>query len=157
MNDLAMAVKNLSENMDKQFVGVNNKFTKIDRQFIVINDKFAKIDDNFAKINDKFAKIDGQFVEVNNQFKKQEIKLEKMMDDKIEDLALMISKSFEKIATKDEVNLLRNEMNEKFDKVNNSIEKISIHMDNLVDVVYSDHRPRIINLENRTQKLESRI
>ena len=66
-----------------------------------------------------------------------------------------MEKKLENMATKDEPNLLRQDMDKKFDKVNNSIEKISIKMDNLADVVYTDHRPRIISLENRTQKTGS--
>lgn len=87
-----------------------------------------------------------------------------VMDNKIEELALMINRSFETLAAKNDVNLLKNDvmslredMNKGFDKVNNSIEKMSTHMDNLADVVYADHRPRIIDLENRTHKLESKI
>ena len=84
------------------------------------------------------------------------------MDEKIEDLAVMVNKSFESVtakidnmATKDELNLLRQDMNSKFDKVNNSIEGISLKMDKMADIVYLDHRIRIVNLENRTQKLEA--
>lgn len=120
-----------------------------------INDLVVVVNSLSERMDKGFAKVDKQFVEVNDRFTEQEIKMEKMMDEKIEGLAIIVSKSFEKMATKNDVNLLREDMNEKFEKVNNSIEKISIKMDSLADVVYADHRPRIISLENRTQKLES--
>lgn len=115
-----------------------------------------------ATINDLMVVVSNLSERMDKRFEEQEIRLEKMMDEKIEGLAVMVNKSFEsveiklgKMATKDDVNLLREDMNDKFGKVNNSIEKISIKMDNLADVVYADHRPRIISLENRTQKLEA--
>src|SRR3989339_232689 len=125
MNDLAVAIGNLSERMDKRFNEVNNRFTE------------------------------------------QEIKLEKMMDEKVEDLAVIVNKSFVSVtskidaikldttANKDDLNSLRQDMNNKFDQVNNSIERMSLKMDKMADVVYLDHRIRIVNLENRTQKLEA--
>lgn len=115
-----------------------------------------------ATINDLMVVVSNLSERMDKRFEEQEIRLEKMMDEKIEGLAVMVNKSFEsveiklgKMATKDDVNLLREDMNDKFGKVNNSIEKISIKMDNLADVVYADHRPHIISLENRTQKLEA--
>ncbi|MEK7104801.1 MAG: hypothetical protein AAB868_02055 [Patescibacteria group bacterium] len=152
INDLVVVVNNLSERMDKGFSKVDKRFKEQD---ISINNRFDEVDN-------RFKKIDNRFDEVNDRFTEQEIKLEKMMDEKIEGLAVMVNKSFESVekklenmATKDELNLLRQDMDKKFDKVNNSIEKISIKMDNLADVVYADHRLRIISLENRTQKLEA--
>jgi len=125
MNDLAAAIGNLSERMDKRFNEVDDRFTE------------------------------------------QEIKLEKMMDEKVEDLAVMVNKSFVSVtakidaikldtaANKNDLNSLRQDMNNKFDQVNNSIERMSLKMDKMADVVYLDHRVRIVNLENRTQKLEA--
>ena len=141
IGDLAVAINNLSVKMDSKFNEVDSRFNKIDKRFV---------------------KIDNQFNKVNDRFKEQEVKLGKMMDEKIEDLAVMVNKSFEsveirleKTATKDDLNLLRQDMDGKFDKVNNSIEKMGIKLDNLADVMYVDHRQRIINLENRMQKMES--
>lgn len=115
-----------------------------------------------ATINDLMAVVNNLSERMDKRFEEQEVRLEKMMDEKTEGLAVIVNKSFEsveiklgKMATKDDVNLLREDMNNKFEKVNNSIEGMSIKLDNLTDVAYADHRPRIINLENRTQKLEA--
>lgn len=152
INDLVVVVNNLSERMDKGFSKVDKRFKEQD---ISINNRFDEVDN-------RFKKIDNRFDEVNDRFTEQEIKLEKMMDEKIEGLAVMVNKSFESVekklenmATKDELNLLRQDMDKKFDKVNNSIEGISIKMDKMADTVYLDHRIRIVNIENRTQKPEA--
>ncbi|MCK6462889.1 MAG: hypothetical protein L6Q29_03685 [Candidatus Pacebacteria bacterium] len=152
INDLAVAINNLSERMDKRFDEIDDRFVEVDKRFGDVDDRFSKIDNRLARVDGRFSKME---ISIGKRFKEQEIKLEKMMDDKIEDLAVMINRSFEKVATKDEVNLLREDMNKNFDKVNDTVEKISIKPDNLADKVYADHNPRIVNLENKMQKLES--
>src|SRR3989338_995275 len=129
--------------------------------------KETTMDDLAVAIGNLSERMDKRFSEVNDRFTKQEIKLEKMMDEKVEDLAVMVNKSFVSVttkidaikldttATKDDLNSLRQDMNNKFDQVNNSIEGMSLKMDKMADVVYLDHRIRIVNLENRTQKLET--
>ena len=42
-------------------------------------------------------KIDGQFLTINDKFKEQEIKFDKMMDEKIDDLAVIVNRSFESV------------------------------------------------------------
>src|SRR3989344_2033698 len=90
MDDLAVAIGNLSERMDKRFSEVDNRFDKVD-------DRFAGMDDRFDK---QEASIDKRFNEVDDRFTEQEIKLEKIMDEKVEDLAVMVNKSFVSVTAK---------------------------------------------------------
>ena len=129
--------------------------------------KETTMNDLAAAIGNLSERMDKRFNEVDDRFTEQEIKLEKMMDEKVEDLAVMVNKSFVSVtakidaikldtaANKNDLNSLRQDMNNKFDQVNNSIERMSLKMDKMADVVYLDHRVRIVNLENRTQKLEA--
>ena len=83
MNDLMLVINNLSVKMDKGF-------DKVD-------DRFEKVDERFEKIDHQFRKIDGQFLTINDKFKEQEIKFDKMMDEKIDDLAVIVNRSFESV------------------------------------------------------------
>src|SRR3989338_11098413 len=118
MDDLAVAIGNLSERMDKRFSEVDDRFDKVDDRFAGMDDRFDKVDDRFAgmdnrfdKVDDRFAgmddrfdkqeaSIDKRFNEVDDRFTEQEIKLEKIMDEKVEDLAVMVNKSFVSVTAK---------------------------------------------------------
>lgn len=111
INDLLVVISGLSERMNDGFAKINNRFAKMDDRFDEMDDRFTKQE---ISIDKRFDEVDKRFDEVNDHFAEQEIKMEKMMDEKIEDLAVMVNKSFEKMATKDDVNLLRKDMNDKF-------------------------------------------
>ncbi len=58
----------------------------------------------------------------------------------IDDLAVMVQKGFAETATKTELKSMKNEMNERFDKIEN--------------LILADHKKRIEKLENEVKELK---
>lgn len=103
---------------------------------ITTNDLAVMMENGFVNIEKSTDKKIGDLAE---KMEKGFVRIEKSTDKKIGDLAIMVQKGFEQTASKVDLENLKTEMNQRFDRVEN--------------VLIAKHDERITYLEQRVREL----
>ena len=134
--------------IDQRFQKVDARFQKVDEQFQKVDARFQKVDEQFQKVDARFQKVDERSQSVDEQFQS--------VDKRFRQIDLELSDIKSQMATKDDLDALRNDVLTALDQNTALLQKVSDEQSAISftlarhDSALAGHEQRIVRLEKKT-------
>ncbi len=102
--DIISIMQSFSEQMDRQFLIVNQQFAKMEQQFVVIHQQFEKIDQQFVRVNERLDRIEVRLDRVEARLDQVEARLDRI-DVRLDSIERRVEKIEVTVVTRDYLDL----------------------------------------------------